>query len=94
METWTEIYARHPNTSHELPFNISGWPTYKHLRRITHMLKIVRFSIRPSRIFPWRLFTGKARKVFYSTLKQAMTLPKYKYVDVGLSYAKLVNPPI
>ena len=55
------------------------------------MLKVVRLSIRPGRTFPWRLFTGEARKVSYSRLKQAMTLPKYKYVDVSLPLARLMN---
>ena len=76
------------------PFNIwfpSGRRTYKHLWRVTYMLKIVRLSIRPGRTSPWRLFSEAARKVSYSTLKQAMTLPKYKYVDVSLPLARFMN---
>lgn len=36
------------------------------------MFRTVRFSINPS----------QASKAFYSIIKQEMTLPKYKYVDV------------
>ena len=46
------------------------------------MLRIVRFSINPSRISFSRLVTIEASKRFYSTVKQEMTLPRYKYVDV------------
>ena len=46
------------------------------------MLRIVRFSINPSRISFLQLVTIEALKNFYSTFKQEMTLPKYKYVDV------------
>ena len=51
------------------------------------MLRIVRFTINPTS--SWRLVTIEASKAFYSTLKQEMTLPKDKYVDVK-SYMRKV----
>ena len=51
------------------------------------MLRTVRFSINPRRISFSRSITKEVAKTFYSTLKQEMTLPKYKYVDVkSLTY--------
>lgn len=63
-------------------------------QKFYHMLRIVRFPINPSRISVWRLVTIEASKAFYSTLKQEMTLPKYKYVDVSLSRATAMGPLI
>ena len=60
-------------------------------QRINHMFRIVRLSSNPSRISYWRLVMTEAPKAFYSTLKQEMTLPKYKYIDVSLSRAKVVG---
>ena len=56
------------------------------------MLRIVRFSINPSRISFWRLVTIEAPKALYSTLRQEMTLPEFKYVDVSLSRMKVISP--
>ena len=57
------------------------------------MFRIVRSSVNPSRISVWRLVTVEAPKAFYSTFKQEMTLPIYKYVDVSLT-ARFMSPKL